>query len=384
MSAAGTDLQRVLATFLPRYRHEHALHPRQRQVCAHIRDCRTAALGGLVEGCERCEYQSPPRFNSCRDRHCPKCQGRAAAQWGERQRERLLPVTYYHLVFTVPDALNPWGQLCPRVLYTQLFASAWATLSAFAANPRRLGGQLGATLVLHTWGRTLIQHVHLHCLVPGGVLTAAGEWCPAKGAYLFPVRALSRRFRGHFVAGLRRRQRAGELERLDPEAVDGMLDALMATDWVVYAKSCLGHTESVVAYLARYTHRTALSDQRLIGIEGERVGLRYTDHRDGQRKALWLDATELIRRFLLHVLPKGLMRIRHYGFLANRCRSERLRQIRDALARSAEDPGNHPGGDDAGQSPQAPSPASQAPRCPRCRSGRLRLIVLAPVRIEGG
>ena len=244
MSAAGTDLQRVLATFLPRYRHEHALHPRQRQVCAHIRDCRTAALGGLVEGCERCEYQSPPRFNSCRDRHCPKCQGRAAAQWGERQRERLLPVTYYHLVFTVPDALNPWVQLCPRVLYAQLFASAWATLSAFAANPRRLGGQLGATLVLHTWGRTLIQHVHLHCLVPGGVLTAAGEWCPAKGAYLFPVRALSRRFRGHFVAGLRRRQRAGELERLDPEAVDGMLDALMASDWVVYCPSPASATPS--------------------------------------------------------------------------------------------------------------------------------------------
>ena len=308
MNAPGTDLQSVLGAFLPRYLEGRALHPRQRQVCAHIETCRTPALGGYVEGCERCEYRGPVRYRSCRDRHCPKCQGRASLEWSERERQALLPVTYHHLVLTVPDALNHWVQLYPRALYAQLFESAWATLSAFAADPRRLGGQLGGTAALHTWGQTLTQHVHLHWLIPGGVLTEAGLWRAARGNYLFPVRALSRRFRGHFVAGLRRRALAGELERTAAQEVDAMLDALMATEWIVYTKPCLGHAERVVAYLARYTHRTALSDRRLLGVEGGRVALRYTDYRDRRReKVLWLEGTELIRRFLLHVLPKGFM-----------------------------------------------------------------------------
>jgi hypothetical protein len=385
MSAGASDLQSVLGAFLPRYLEGHRLHPRQRQICAHIRACRTAALGGEVDSCERCEYRAPVRYRSCRDRHCPKCQGRASARWSERERDSLLPVTYHHLVFTIPDGLNPWVQLYPRVLYAQLFESAWATLSAFGRDPRRLGGQLGATAVLHTWGQTLTQHVHLHCLVPGGALTEAGTWSPARSTYLFPVRALSRRFRGHFVAGLRRRAEAGELARTEPAAVDAMLDALMATEWVVYAKPCPGHAEQVVGYLARYTHRTALTDRRLLGVDGERVGLRYTDRRDQDRaKVLWLEGTELIRRFLLHVLPKGLMRIRHYGFLANRCRAERVHQIRHAL--------EHPQAPSGAEEPSRAVVASGVPTrggaprpCPRCRRGAPRTRILPPApRRDGG
>jgi hypothetical protein len=378
MSAGGTDLQTVLATFLPRYLESRALHPRQRQVCAHIGTCRTPALGGQRLRCEsaQCDYEIP-RYHSCRDRHCPKCQGRASAKWCERQLARVLPVPYYHLVFTLPDSLNPWVQAEPALVYHQLFQSAWATLQAFARNPKHLGGEPGMTGVLHTWGQTLIQHVHLHCLVPGGALSAQGTWRAANGSYLFPSRALSRRFRGHFVSALRRHAQAGALERVGGCAdIDAMLDGLMAKDWVVYAKPCVGKPERVVGYLGRYTHRIALSDRRLIGIDATRVGLRYTDYRDGGRhKTTWLDGTELVRRFLLHVLPKGLMRIRHYGFLANRCWATRACQIRRALA-MADAP--TPKSDDATTMPDTEP-------CPRCRTGRLRVVaILAPHRFEPG
>jgi len=223
--SGSTDLQTVLASALPAYLARHRLTPRQGQVCAHIAQCRTPALGGLAEQCTRCDY-TLARFHSCRDRHCPKCQGRASAKWCERQVRGVLPVTYYHVVFTIPHALNPWVTLHPELIYQQLFASTWATLRAFAAEPRRLGGQLGMSAVLHTWGQTLTRHVHLHCLVPGGVLTAHGTWRAAKGDYLFPVRALAGRFRGHFVSALR--QRARQLHRVEgPGQIDAMLDALM-------------------------------------------------------------------------------------------------------------------------------------------------------------
>ena len=376
---ATVDLQQVLSLALAEQREPLGMSSRQRQVCAHIRDCRTPALGGLRQRCGRCDYERV-RYHSCRDRHCPKCQGKASAKWAERQSAQVLPVTYHHLVFTLPSALNGWVSLHPRALYGQLFASAWATLSAFCANTRRLGGQGAMTAVLHTWGQTLTRHVHLHCLVPGGVLSEAQQWRSAPGTTLFAVRALSRRFRGHFVAGLRQRATAGELQRLAPAEVDAMLDALMAHDWVVYAKPCLGHTQGVVEYLARYSHRVALSDSRLLAIEGERVALRYRDYRaERQARTLWLDAAELLRRFLLHVLPKGLMRIRHYGFLANCCRAERLATIRAAL--------------------QATDTVAEAERCrqraehggvavepcPRCQDGVLQPVArLAPTRIEGG
>ena len=377
--SAAVDLQRVLAVAMGTLGAEHRLSPREGQVCAHIRDCRTPALGGRRERCGGCDYERV-HYHSCRDRHCPKCQGRASAKWAERQHRQVLPVTYHHLVFTVPSALNAWVARHPRSVYDQLFASAWATLAAFCSEHQRLGGQGAMSAVLHTWGQRLTRHVHLHCLVPAGALTDDGRWREVSGGYLFPVRALSRRFRGHFVAGLRRRTRAGEFERLAPGEVDATLDALMAVDWVVYSKACLGHTGRVVDYLARYTHRIALTDTRLFAIRGERVALRYLHDREARtHKLLWLDAAELVRRFLLHVLPRGFMRIRHFGFLANRCRAERLAQIRTAIAVptiESDEP-------DAGGNGESPGSAYEP--CPRCRTGVMHLIAeLAPARREGG
>jgi hypothetical protein len=222
----------------------------------------------------------------------------------------VLPVNYHHLVFTLPHDLDGWVEVHPKEVYDLLFETVWATLSAFGANPKRLDGQLGMTAMLHTWGQTLVRHVHLHCLVPGGALSAGGDWHPAKSTYLFPVRALSRHFRGGFVRRLRRAWEGGALPRVrDRFEVERVLKALMGADWVVYSKPCLSRTETVVDYLGRYSHRIALSDSRLLAFDGESVELSYKDYREGERrKVMTLSGEELIRRFLLHVLPKGFMR----------------------------------------------------------------------------
>jgi hypothetical protein len=290
----------------------------------------------------------------------------------------VLPVTYHHWVVTLPHALNPWVNHHPEVIYGLLFETTWRTLSAFGADPKRLGGQLGMTAVLHTWGQTLSQHVHLHCLVPGGALSASGQWQPAKSTYLFPVRALSRHLRGGFVSRLRQALRNGGLPRIDDlKQAEAMLDRLMATDWVVYSKPCLTYTETVVDYLGRYSHRIALSDRRLLAIDGDRVQLDYQDYRDGDRhKVLTLTGEELIRRFLLHVLPKGFMRIRHFGFLANRCRERRLTEVRAAL--------DAPPPEETSKDRKEPASFDGYP-CPFCRQGHLQIIaVLAPKRMTGG
>ncbi|HSQ08875.1 MAG TPA: IS91 family transposase [Chromatiaceae bacterium] len=351
------------------------LNPRQRQVCHHLLDCRTEALGGFCLECDQCQDRAFV-YHACRDRHCPRCQRRASQDWCERQRAAVLPVTYHHLVFTLPDTLNGWVEVHPQEVYGLLFETVWATLSAFGTDPKRLDGQLGMTAVLHTWGQTLVRHVHLHCLVPGGALGVDGTWHPAKSTYLFPVRALSRHFRGGFVSRLRRAFEAGQLPRVqDRREVDRVLKALMGKEWVVYSKPCLGRTETVVDYLGRYSHRVALSDSRLLSFDGETVELAYKDYRDGDQKVMALTGEELVRRFLLHVLPKGLMRVRHFGFLANRCRARRLSEIRVALEAPP---------------PQAPAAkAETAPfdgyPCPKCHKGRLQVTArLAPQRSNPG
>ena len=371
------SLQQVMRENLNQYHQGHRLTPRQWQVCRHVLDCRTEALGGFCLDCDRCE-QTQPHYFACRDRHCPHCQRRASKDWCERQRAAVLPVTYHHLVVTLPHALNPWVQQHPEVIYGLLFETVWATLSAFAADPKRLGGQLGMTAVLHTWGQTLTQHVHLHCLIPRGAFSAQGDWHPARSTYLFPVRALSRHLRGGFVSRLRQALQDGKLSHIeDRKQADGMLDRLMATEWVVYAKPCIAHTETVVDYLGRYSHRIALSDARLLSFDENQVRLDYKDYGDGNRhKVLTLSGDELIRRFLLHVLPKGFMRIRHFGFLANRCRRERLEAIRKAL--------DAPPQPEARTDAECPMSFDGYP-CPLCRQGRLRVTaVLVPIRFEGG
>lgn len=374
----GASLQAVMRRSLDGYRETHRLSPHQWQVCRHILDCRTEALGGFELECDHC-HDHPRLYHACRDRHCPRCQRKASEAWCERQKAAVLPVTYYHLVFTLPHGLDPWVPRYPEVIYALLFETVWATLSAFGADPKRLGGQLGMSAVLHTRGQTLTRHVHLHCLIPGGALGADGQWHPAKSTYLFPVRALSRHVRGGFVSRLRQAINDGRLEGLgEAEQIAALLDTLMSTDRVVYAKPCLTHTETVVDYLGRYSHRIALSDARIRGIEDDRVQLDYKDYRDGNRhKVMTLSGEELIRRFLLHVLPKGFMRIRHFGFLANRCRSERLGQIRTALDAAKDAPEDD-------QAHHDPVPFEGYP-CPQCRQGRLRVLAhLTPKRLDGG
>lgn len=354
------SVQGILGRFL----HDEVLDAHRRKICRRLLSCRTEALGGLTWQCDRCAA-SLPRYHACRDRHCPQCQGRATRQWSERQRGHLLPVTYYHLVFTLPHTLNGWVALHPEVIYRRLFQGAWDTLKAFGQNPKRLGGELGATAVLHTWGQNLRRHVHLHCLVPGGVLGADGRWKSATGNYLFPVKALARHFRGRMVSLLRESVSAGELPGFPCDGeVRAVLDGLMEQDWVVYTKACLHHTATVVDYLARYTHRIAITNARLLALDDESVTLRYKDYRDGDRqKVMRLDGEEFVRRFLLHVLPKGLMRIRHYGFLANRGRETKLARIREALAVPGEK-----ADDTARTAPERGIP------CTRCRQGRLQVV----------
>lgn len=376
--AAG--MQGILECRLRDYALDHTLSPRQWQVCSHIQACRTEALGGLALHCEACGYDTA-HYHACRDRHCPRCQRQASESWCERQRDSVLPVPYYHLVFTLPHALNGWVGLHDEVIYASLFRSAWSTLSALAADPKRLGGELGMTAVLHTWGQDLGRHVHLHCLVPGGALDEDGHWLAARENYLFPVRALSRHFRGRMVGALRAARRAGELDRITrPGEIDRVLDELMCTDWVVYAKPCLSHTGSVVEYLARYSHRIAIGDTRIEGLEADgRVAFRYHDYRHGRRhRTMRLEAGEFIRRFLLHVLPKGFVRIRHYGFLANRCRREKLARIRSAIGQwQAAPPETEETREDRGAFDDYP--------CPRCGERAMRVTgELAPRRLAGG
>jgi len=299
-----------------------------RRLCA----CHTPAMGGIETHCENCGAEAT-WYHGCRDRHCPQCQGRATRRWAERQHDQLLPVVYFHVVFTLPHDLNGWVELHPEVLYRLLFKAVWTTLDTFGHDPKRLNGQLGMSAVLHTWGQNLSRHVHLHCLVPGGALGADGRWHSARSNYLFPVKALSRHFRGTMVRLLRQAANQGQLKRVTrPGEAGRLLDHLMALEWVVYSKHCLHHSASVVDYLARYTHRIAITDARIVKVDAGSVTLRYTDYADHDRhKTMTLAGPEFARRLLMHIVPRGLMRVRHYGFLANRCRKRKLAEVRCAL-----------------------------------------------------
>jgi hypothetical protein len=370
-----SDLQTVIHQFLPDYSKSHPLSARDHEICAHIRTCRTEALGGVELHCDHCDHIQP-WYHACRDRHCPKCQWRATEAWCEVQCQAVLPVTYYHLVFTLPHALNGWVQLHPKQIYALLFKAVWATLKAFGADPKRLGGQLGVTAVLHTWGQQLWRHVHLHCLIPGGALDELGQWQAARGNYLFPDRALAHHFRGRMVSELRQAYTDGELALItDADAVDEMLEGLMGRDWVVFTKPWLRQAETVVDYLARYTHRTAISDARIGEIADGEVAVSYKDYQDKNRwKTMHLPGEELIRRFLLHILPKGFVRIRHYGFLANRCRKDKLAKIRAVLGQVIE----------AVAAEDSEEAQTHDWPCPKCHQGQMRVfLTLSPVPLTG-
>ena len=370
-------MQSIMNDHLTHYAQHHRLSPQQHNACQRIDRCRTPALGGHVLHCGHCHH-TQTHYHSCRNRHCPQCQRQASEQWCEQQCQQLLPVNYHHLVFTLPHTLNPWAQLHPEVIYQSLFKSAWAALKAFGEDPKRLNGELGVVAVLHTWGQTLGQHIHLHCLIPSGAWNAdTHTWQGASPHYLFPVKALSKRFRGAMVSALRHQRSAGHLSRITRD-FDATLDTLMTQDWVVHSKPHLNHSAQVLRYLARYTHKTAISDSRILEHTQNHVTFRYTDYQDRNRpKTMTLSPEEFLRRFLLHILPDGFMRIRHYGFLANCCRRKKLEQIRQALAQTHSTQHDVEG---ASSNPPAtnsnPAHAEPAIPCPKCTAGHLSVILI--------
>lgn len=331
-SERAPDLGEIVRRHEASYGASHPVSLLQQRVLHALASCRTAALGGHLEQCDRCGHRRAV-YHSCRNRHCPKCQLLAQEDWLEARRADLLPIPYFHVVFTLPHALNRLALAKPRVVYDLLFTAASETLKTFGRDPKHLGGELGITAILHTWSQTLSLHPHLHCVVTGGALAPGGSrWIALRHpSFLFPVRALAKVFRGKFTDGLRQRRDRGDLGPDD--ALRALLHTLRQQDWVVYAKPPFAGPKSVLRYLGRYTHRIALSNRRILRVEGDHVALRYRDYADGnRRKVLELSAHELLRRFLLHVLPRRFVRIRHYGLLANRSRRPRIARCRELLA----------------------------------------------------
>lgn len=377
MRPAG--LAEVLDTFGPAYLATHTLPRGGAKVWRAILACRTAALGGHLDACDDCGATRYV-YHSCRNRHCPRCQTRAKEAWLVARRREVLPVPYFHLVFTLPHDLNGLIGAAPRPLYETLFAAVAATLTEFAADPRHLGGVPAFSLLLHTWRQDLGRHVHLHALVAGGALAASGAWLAPKKGFLFPVRALSKVFRGKFVAALAGLRAAGRLpERMTTDADwQRLRQRLYAHDWVVYAKQPLGGPEAVLEYLGRYTHRVAISNERIAGIAGDAVAFRVrADAVSGKKRTLLVPGPEFIDRFLRHVLPAGFKRIRHYGLL-----SPARKKVGLAAARAA-----------LGVPPPQPAvlesvaeflrrvSISEHERCPHCGSGHFRLVAsLRPLR----
>jgi hypothetical protein len=341
-AAHGVGLAEVLRRHGPAYLAAHPLSVAKARVWRAILACRTAALGGQVQTCEACG-RTRHLYHSCRNRHCPRCQTRAKEAWLAARQREVLPVPYFHLVFTLPHDLNGLIGQCPRALYEMLFGAVSGTLTEFAANPRWLGGTAAFSLVLHTWKQDLGRHVHVHALIPGGALSPDGDWVAAKRGFLFPIAALSSVFRGKFVAALKRARQGGKLRAEQAPLTEAAWGALLARlyehDWVVYAKHSLGGPAQVLDYLGRYTHRVAVSNERILGMDADTVRLRVRDRTHGQRKrTLSVPAHTFIERFLLHVLPKGFKRIRHYGLLGPAGKAVKLAQARAALSAPVPDP----------------------------------------------
>ena len=331
------EVAQIFRLFGEEYRQKHRLSRPQLRTMRAIEVCRTAVLGGHVDECDQCGARTI-RYNSCRNRHCPKCQSLDKERWLDQRRQELLPVPYFHVVFTVPHELNPLALPNPKWFYDLLFASASQALLEIAADPKRLGARIGVLAVLHTWSQRLELHPHLHCIVPGGGLSLDGErWVPTRRQnYLLPVQVLAALFRGKFLAGVKAAQQADQLilpESLQERAsFQALLGRIYAKTWVVYSKPPFGSPEQVLAYLARYTHRVAISNSRLIRLTDGRVSFTYKDYSQGGRaREMTLPAEEFIRRFLLHVLPESFVRIRYFGLLSNRHRKRNLARCREWL-----------------------------------------------------
>ncbi|MBV8398697.1 MAG: IS91 family transposase [Acetobacteraceae bacterium] len=373
------EVAEVFRRYGDAYRQAHgaSLSPAQRRVMSAIECCRTAALGGHLEQCDRCGHQRNA-YNSCGDRHCPKCQSLARAQWLEARRAELLDTEYFHVVFTLPDQIASIAYQNQTVLYGLLFRAAAETLRTIAADPQYLGAEIGFFAVLHTWGQTLTYHPHLHCVVSGGGLSPDGtQWVSCRAGFFLPVRVLSRLFRRLFLEGLVSAFEAGHLPffaALEPLRDRASFLRYVAptreADWVVYAKRPFAGPEQVLDYVGRYTHRVAISNNRLLDLADGQVSFRYKDYRhNAQPKTMTLDAEEFIRRFLLHVLPAGFQRIRYYGFLGNRYRKEKLARCRHLLGMPADEAGPAKAAAPVYQERYEALTGASLRRCPVCHEG---------------
>lgn len=356
-------------------RRGRSVSPQQRKALHDIGVCRTAALGGHVEQCDSCSQQLVA-YNSCRNRHCPKCQSAARDRWLAERAEELLPVRYCHVVFTIPQALAALALQNQRVFYRLLFRAVSQTLLELAADPRRLGARIGFFAVLHTWSQSLLYHPHIHCVVPaGGISPDGSRWIRCRKKFFLPVRVLSRLFRGKLLAFLCGAFARGELEFFgelselaEPVRFHAWVKSLRNSEWVVYAKPPLRRSQHVLKYLARYTHRVAISNGRLGSLENGRVRFRGRNAKQNNRiQTMTLEAVEFLRRFLLHVLPRGFVKIRYYGFLAHRRRSTELAHCRRLLEASATP-------DDAATVLTSEQRQAVERRCPLCRQGLLHIV----------
>jgi predicted Zn-ribbon and HTH transcriptional regulator len=380
---SGVELADIFRAYGEAYRRDQPLPVSHLKVIEAVERCRTAALGGHIERCDSCGFERPA-YNSCRNRHCPKCQSLAKVKWLEKQKSEILPVGYFHLVFTLPHELNALILTNKRILLSHLFKAVGETLVEFGHTG--LGGQIGFITVLHTWNQTLLDHFHLHCLVPAGALSFDQmRWRPARKNFLFPVKALSIVLRGKFLDLLKSAFARNKLLFVgqtaclaNPAAFQLLINGLRKKPWIVYAKKPFGSPVHVLDYLGRYTHRVALSNDRIVSTCNRDVTFSYRDRKNQNRKkTMTLDAHEFIRRFLLHVIPKGFVRVRHFGFLANRSKSllSKCRQLLDLNPAL----------------PKLPSKSVQElmlqltgidiTRCPLCQKGTLTFLANLPVPV---
>ena len=365
-----------------RQRHDGSLSVAQRRVMTAIEVCRTAVLGGHLERCDRCGHERNA-YNSCANRHCPKCQSLARAEWLEKRRSELLNTQYFHVVFTVPEQIAPIAYQNKKVVYGILFRATAEALRTIAADPNHLGAEIGFFAVLHSWGSNLLHHPHLHCVVPGGGLSPdETRWISCRPGFFLPVRVLSRLFRRLFLRYLIQAFDAGKLQFFsslqplhDRRAFLQHLAPTRATEWVVYAKRPFAGPEQVLDYVGRYTHRVAISNNRLLDIDHGRITFRYKDYRHaGEQKTMTLDADEFIRRFLLHVLPDGFQRIRYYGFLGNRYREEKLALCRELLGMPANPPPTEESKDYRERYEELTGCSLR--ECPLCHQGRMVTVAI--------
>ena len=326
------EVQDIFLRYGKDYRARHKLTLVQHKAMSAIQKCRTSQLGGHKEVCDRCGH-TRISYNSCRNRHCPKCQALAKERWIENQKSNLLDVGYFHVVFTIPDTLNSMVFQNQKAVYTILFKTVAETLDELASDKKYLGAKIGFSSILHTWGQNLMHHPHIHCIVPGGGLSSIGKWVNIRKKFFIPVKVLSRKFRGKFLYHLKQLYYQNKLEfhgsqtyLSDNKDFEKLLSSLYNKEWVVYCKPPFKNAACVVEYLGRYTHRVAISNKRIVSIEKDTVTFKWRDYRDNSKqKFMTLSADEFIRRFLIHILPSGFMKIRHYGLLGNRNKTSKLK-----------------------------------------------------------